>query len=399
MKISVKNQGYIKNAQVEFPPGLTVLRGKSSQGKSTLIRAIEAAIFNMPSDYLISYGQTQSEVEIEYNGHTVKRCRDVTAKENKTVYFIDGEKYIKNGRVALESVQDKIGIREVEISKEKFHMAFSSAFGKPFLVDESPQKIFDFITFSNSKNSISDVVKTVKNDLTDAKTKCSSTEICVNILKQQVSKEQTKKDALLAISNEIKSLIPEVEDCSCRLTQLKLLIEKSLRITASISRIEQTLAMFSDVDIIDNSFVDKLSNLSKQIETFLSSSKQLKETEVIFNNLNNALSFFPETPLEEFKTKEINITQLNALLNKISSLISIGKNLSEAIRKIDELSTLSFDTELYVSLSSYVSRLDLSKAKELKNDLEKTQKELIQVETELASYKVCPLCGQTLCRN
>jgi hypothetical protein len=286
-KIKVKNQGYIKEAEVEFVPGLNVLRGKSSQGKSTLFRAVETTIFNMPSDFLVTYGEKTSSVTIEYNDHKIVRDRNLNAKEYKTVYYIDDQKYVKTGKNALEEVQEKIGLKELSISGSKTHIAFSSAFGLPFLVDESPQKIFDFITYSSSNLDISDVVQKIKSDIAENKEETKKLEIEINTLKDMFLKQQ-KKQIIFSENKDIDKISDSLKKLNSSFNELSSIVEKSTKILKEGERLK-SIPKIDNVDLDYNSLL----LLNKTLSNLDAIKKEIKENEEKYKINESILEKFP----------------------------------------------------------------------------------------------------------
>jgi len=140
LKIRVKNHGIVRDAKFEFKPGLNLIIGKSSSGKSTVLEGIQSTIFNTPGDDHITTGQTKSALQIEYNGHKVARIRDLNAKEYKTVTVLDGNAYTKAGRSPIEDILNSLGIREVNLLDSKLRPNFSDQFNKPFLGERNTTK-------------------------------------------------------------------------------------------------------------------------------------------------------------------------------------------------------------------------------------------------------------------
>ena len=83
LKIQLKNYGLIEDAEVEFYPGLNIIIGESGNGKSTLLRAIYATIFNDTGDNAVRMGAKGYYRKIDYKGHTIEKTRELKEKDNK----------------------------------------------------------------------------------------------------------------------------------------------------------------------------------------------------------------------------------------------------------------------------------------------------------------------------
>ena len=71
MKVKINNYQIIKEAELEFKPGVTVIIGSSNNGKSSVIRAIESAINNKGGSDFINYDAESCEVTIEDLGQKI----------------------------------------------------------------------------------------------------------------------------------------------------------------------------------------------------------------------------------------------------------------------------------------------------------------------------------------
>ena len=389
-KVKAKNQGYIKNADVDFVPGLNVLRGKSSQGKSTLFRAIETTVFNLPSDYLITYGEKKSSVTLEYNGHEIKRDRDLDAKEYKTVYYIDGTKYVKNGKTALEEVQEKIGLKELVISNSKLHIAFSSAFGLPFLVDESPQKIFDFITFSSSSLDISDVVQKIKSDISENKDETKKLEIEINTLKDLFIK-QSKKKELFNEYSEINKLSENVKKSNDIYNSIS-------EILNDFSKTEKEIKTLERLPVLDKNNIeyDDFLKLNDVINSLKEKQEEIKKLESLYKKNELIIRTFPSDFNESmFKSKNEDIKKIDTLLSEIKTVITKGNKL----RKLNIKFSFDLDKnkqDKLTELDVLLKNIKAIKNEGLKQNLSEINKQLKIVIDELKSFDCCPMCGAKL---
>lgn len=97
MHIVVKDFQSLNTVDLQVA-GLTVLVGPSSRGKSALVRAVEAALFNKPGDGFVRTGQKRAIVGIEQapavGGKTLDPLSWVKGG-GKTVYVIGGETFGK----------------------------------------------------------------------------------------------------------------------------------------------------------------------------------------------------------------------------------------------------------------------------------------------------------------
>ena len=58
--LQIKNYQIVRDATLEFIPGLNVIVGETNNGKSAILRAAETAIFNISRESHVTVGQTKS---------------------------------------------------------------------------------------------------------------------------------------------------------------------------------------------------------------------------------------------------------------------------------------------------------------------------------------------------
>lgn len=113
MKILVENFQSIRRADLEAR-GLTVIVGPSNRGKSALLRAIEAALFNRTGDQFVRVGASAATVSLEFpdgdRAHTVHWAKGPSVNK----FTVDGVDYMKVGTKAPKVLQD-LGFRDVLI--------------------------------------------------------------------------------------------------------------------------------------------------------------------------------------------------------------------------------------------------------------------------------------------
>ena len=150
MEIELSNVGIIRSAHLVFNPGLNLIVGSSSSGKSTLLRAIRSLIDNSFSDSSISYGQKKLAIRMKYNDHSVTYIRDLDNSSRKSAYQIDGKLYTKIGRTSLDDLSNLFKLVPIDIDGEKINFNFSAQFSGPFLLLGSSSLLYSILTYRSS---------------------------------------------------------------------------------------------------------------------------------------------------------------------------------------------------------------------------------------------------------
>ena len=282
MRIRVKNYGIVKEADIEFLSGLNVIRGESGSGKSTVIRGIEGAIFNTSGDAVITQGESCATIEIEYNDHRLKRTRN-TKTSFKTAYEIDGDRLQKVGQTPVQKVLDAFGIKEIKAGGTSLRPNFLPQFAKPFLIDESPSKIFEFLTVTQNAVNLKDVESAISDDLKELQTQRKIKEETVNSLKKMI----LTSSQILEHEKEINHLSNELENFSkkeARLSKLEILLkaisEKTSTLKAMESRIKATESVMANIEKLDINYekLDEYIRKISSIETYLRKIYSLKSS-------------------------------------------------------------------------------------------------------------------------
>ncbi len=151
LKIEIKDFQSIKHAVIEVPPGITIITGKTNQGKSAVIRAIDSALFNMGDDSMVRGGKRYSGVSLDNGKHKMVFCRDSQGKNEKTAYqFDDGPTQKKVGRSQLPEVAQMFNIRDVRMQNNtKMKINFWYQNDKPFLMDKTSGQLYEFLSLSS----------------------------------------------------------------------------------------------------------------------------------------------------------------------------------------------------------------------------------------------------------
>lgn len=384
MRIKVNNYGIVRDADIEFLSGLNVIRGESGSGKSTVIRGIEGAIFNTSGDAVITQGESCATIEIEYSGHKLKRTRN-TKTSFKTAYEVDGDRLQKVGQTPVQKVLDAFGIKEIKAGGASLRPNFLPQFAKPFLIDESPSKIFEFLTVTQNAVNLKDVESAISDDLKELQTQRKIKEETVNSLKKMIltSSQILEHDKEISKLSDDLDKFNKKEDCTNRLENLlKSISEKKEAVDSMHKKIKAIESVLSSIEQLDinyeklNEYIRKISSIENTIKKISS----LKETsDSLYVIIERAKSYCIS---EEKKTK------VSALIEKYSQLDSCLSNINQKRIAFDKINSdgkelkkekLRLDKEIKAFYADNIPIVIMNTNDELCESLNVTKHEVVDV--------------------
>lgn len=394
VSLSVKDFQIIKSANLSFLPGLNCIIGQSNNGKSALMRAAKACIYNTAGTNSVRLGCSNFAVGLQMNGHTV-----ILQKGNNSLYKIDNEVYGKIGRTQLEEVASALGIRELSINGSNEDINFWDQMEKPFLLDRSETELFRFIVDSGKDNNITTALKTITQD------------------RQQITKDIAIAEGKIAqIEDNIKRQDEELKDSDKILATCNKVIELGPKIKRA-----QELTNLKNKSILDGQ------NLSLVISEYNKVNKALADTDDSFNKINLNMKKFDlisnissrinksQTKLDLLNTeynkiKHLDIPDLNEKFSKYKTLGELITKLRITSGLIQELSSKKFpeitdDFGLKIQKLSTISTLvsSINNKQDLisksNQELTSINKEIDELDKEIKSIGICPMCGQPIHNN
>jgi len=393
-QVSIKNVGLIRNGHIEFRPGFTVIRGPSGSGKSTLIRAIEDTIYNTPGDSTVTFGEVEQVVRVVYNGTTVIRRRDLKSKDCKVLYKVNDEVFSKTGRAALDEVVKPFRMDELELLTDRVRLNFVNQFSVPFLVQESPAKIFEVVTSDSSVNLL-DVLKSMRADNEELSQTRRTNEALIDQLQTQINQDEETVKALSAVPAHLERLV-SLEPYSVRLARIIDLVR-----TLSESReLGKSLVVrykaTQSIDTAGSSLPESFSSLFDRLMPLIA------KASVAFSNLSSADERLRRIDRENellgsLKDPAPLVSRVHRLLTLINQANTSADQINTASRRL----TFNFpepDNKLYSRLANLVLKAleNVALVTNLSKKNESLTTSLKEVQSALAEFKVCPLCNKPL---
>ena len=362
MKVSIKNYQVIKQADLTFEPGVTVIIGSSNNGKSSIIRSIEAAINNKGGSDFIHYDAEACEVAIEDNGQKIIWSKNKNS--NKSYYDINGQVLNKIGQKQLEEVGQLLNMSEIQVNNDKFRLNFWKQLEFPFLVGKTHYQLFDFI----SKSKDQELIANLEDETT---THIKNTNVELSDLNSKID----------ARTQDIINIKKEIEQLEKFVTFSPEDMEKMLQINNSLS---QNITTYKKALETENQLLTQFFDIKDKY-------KDLKKTTTILeyelNDFNDLLSY---------KNTIAEIEKFKNVLNDINKKMQISEELyKEVLEKKEEIEKVE---KSVIALYHAFKRLD-----SLENEINDATQLVYSIEDkikadkeELSTFNVCPFCGSSL---
>lgn len=367
MKLRIKNFQIIRNADLTFVPGLNVIRGPNSNGKSAIFRAVEAAVFNRTGDDFVTQGETNTAVAIDYNNSKVIWNRDLK-NSTKTGYSVNGKVYTKVGRLPVPEVTSALGMDEVRLIDGKERLNFWSQMEKPFLIGKTESQLFEFISMSGEENTLMDALKKMRTDYQEYSMDLKYNTGSLDTLTQLISdtserlKEYEGFDSFYTASINLSLEAQDVNEMATALGTYRKAIDVNTEAKIKQIKIDKAHASISTIYTL----VDKMYQRLAQMEKAHTKATDLEEYLVRLSEVDADL---------DTQISNIDLTKLQILIDEHTQEESTVQSMISALTSVEVAS---------------------KKVDSWKLQVQDYHKLLEMVDKELADYKTCPLCNSPL---
>jgi exonuclease SbcC len=332
--IKLENIRSYLNETIDFPEGSLLLSGDIGSGKSTILLAIEFALFGirgkqLSGDTLLRNGKTKASVELKFAidnkdvviKRTLKKKSDAVSQEAGYI-VVDG---IKKDATAVELktiVLDLLGYPKDLLSKTKnliyrFTVYTPQEEMKHILTEESEEridtlrKVFGIDKYKRINENADLIIKEIK-----SKNKEMAASIW-DLEEKQKSKEKKEKE-IAEINEKTNIILPDIEQIKAEISLQKKNLES---VEQSIKKFNESSKMLSVLETELNNKLenrkrnaDKIDLLGKEIESAKKEIKEIKTEDINIKEKENEIVLMRNT----IKAIERKINEFNA--NKNNSL-------------------------------------------------------------------------------
>lgn len=283
-KLKVQNFQSWEEAELEFSPGVNIICGLGTSGKTALIsRSMKMLIDNRPlggknfSDFAGKKGDMVVELTTE-EGDVVSLTKNIrTTKKGEKV--VSKSVYSLNDEEQFSGVKDKVP----DVILEKLNMSElnrQGQFDQPFLAMSSPGEVGRMINRITRLEKVDEWVKRLKTKITENNAKINNFECDVLEIDKQLKKyKQTNiieegcsiVDELVVVDNEFNQLIVDVDSLDelfeslCNIDQDLAPLYSAIRAEKYILRAFKIQTQFDEFGMFEKQ-VDKVVALTKSID-------------------------------------------------------------------------------------------------------------------------------------
>ena len=288
----IKNYQIIKNGELTFRPGITLITGPSNNGKSSIFKAYKQLIYNLSGNtYINQFADkctltlTNDKYSIEYNKTKTKSSYDITE-----FYPDDYENRIHIDKLGANQI-DKI--KEITKIDKAMGYNFWDQLEKPFLISETNREQFLLLQESPISSNLINIQENIKSDIKSLKDNLLINQGSLNVLTEDI----TKYENILKFSGEANDLSDKVKNLAnsdLKITKIESGLAKLNSAAIELEKINDVADITIDFSV--TALVDRFNYFNTQIANMINQSKLINDAvqdingvEDQLNNLENLL--------------------------------------------------------------------------------------------------------------
>ncbi len=418
-KLKLSNIRSYQEETVSFPEGTMLLSGDIGCGKSSILLAIEFALFgtarpDLPGESLLRKGAGQGSVELQFQLHgqeiIIKRS---LKKEKAGIKQTAGHIIINNLKKELMPVELKsevvslLGYPEDVISKNKNYIfrytVYTPQEEMKFILQENSEirldalrKIFNVDKYKNIRENLQYYLKQMRSQIATLKTRTEP-------LDEQ--REQIKE-----LKKEKETIETEVQELSPRLERAKLLLNQHKK---DLESLETAQKEFMELQHQKRKMLALLEEKNKFLQQLIGKQEKVKVEITQFSLPEEANQEQVRVQLQELELQKNEfLTKKTELHQKISQLqLQLKDNQEDVSLLMQDTAEISGKQQLFEGLSQELSHKAAlqEKREQLEELFEQTSQMVVKNETLLAHSKEtqekiktlqeCPTCLQQVTRG
>jgi len=410
--IKLQNIRSYLNQQIDFPVGSVLLSGDIGSGKSTILLAIEFALFgvkrkDLSGSALLRHGKKEGEVELKFgiDGKeiTIKRKlkRGKEDIKQEAGYIISDGRKKEGTHIELKTqILDLLGYPKDLVTKSKDLVYRYTVYTpqeemKQILMEDKDirldtlRKVFNIDKYKRIRENSQIFIRELKEKRKNCEGKIEDLEEKKKIKKQR--EQETEK-----FEEKIKELAPKLEKVKKELEENK---KSILKTEDSIKKLNELKKEFQLNELNLNNKLEKRKTNNKEVENLEKEinkiKKELEEKEIIdienllkeIKNKENELRFMSNTILEinkkisEFETRKKHSNETKEKISRIDQcptcLQKVGEEHKKAIHEKEQKLIDELEENIKLHKEQEIN------AKKKVEELNKKQEELRKKQSEI----------------
>jgi predicted ATP-dependent endonuclease of OLD family len=383
MEVEITNYQSIAHAKLVID-GFTTLVGRNTLGKSSVLRAINAALTNQQGTDFIRWGESFCEVRIKMEGLNILWHKE----ENNNFYQInDGPIRTKIGKEEPPKEIVDFGFKLLKIGSQKINLNYADQFNPLFLVDKMDSKGADLLTSVYGLDRLYKAIDLCSKEQRDNRDELRLREKDLEIVKRDIDRFrgfESIKQASDSLSVKKKVIDKEELD----LSSLKEKSGKAYELASACKRLS----------VVHGITTPESASIQKAVVEY---------AKLVSYNADTTANTTTVKRLEkvsEIKSPSAKIAGISTAVEAFRALCDMRlryDKLSKEVEVLSEIETVTIpapviDTQILSKLRDY-----FREAMAQKKDLIATDAELKSVvgrleaaNSDLSEFEVCPLCGK-----
>lgn len=381
VEVEITNYESIAHTKVVID-GFTTLIGRNYLGKSAVLRAINAALTNKDGTEFIRWGERYCEVRIKFSDLDILWHKE----DGNNFYKINGKEYTKIGRGSPPQEILDLGFRPIVVGDEKINLNYAVQFFPLFLVNKRDSKSADILT---SVYGLDRIYKAI--DLCNKEQRANA-----DILRIREKDLKLVEEGLLKFST-FPEVISKIPDIKIRKKQLEANESEILKIRGWVLSMRDLAIHTKRLKGVSDVVIPESDAISSSINEY-----RILIRYVI--DVNQLSSFVKRVePIHGVNIPEDKVSDIKNMFSEYQKLLIWNNQYNKLSKDIDRLKLVN-EIQLPVSsvpvedlpkLESMRDRLGLyaTDYKRCESDIKNINLEIEEIEKELESFDICPLCG------
>lgn len=377
----IKN--FIAAKEVKFTvAGFTLIKGESSSGKSSSLKAIYAAMTNTFSPSQIRWGEKSAEIKLRFDP-TGPMLSVLRPRSGSPTMSLGGQEFSRMARAVPQEVEEFLNIGSVKSGTETVSLNFMSQFQPPLLHAFSHRRIADLISSSSALDDYNISVKAVSAKREQLKGAFNMVDSAMSSLKETIATKEGSLQCQKVPAEALRGLIGEYSKGCERLEGLK-------SVRGAYGKRDQV----HSVNLLRSNYLRSLDSVSVHLSDKVSFQEVGKEmSRVQSTKTRVVLAKKAHSSLECLQGVKLRMQGLENLCLSVGQLTVVRRKQAKAQVALQVVNSLYAITQSAEAAKSF--RLQLSTLNSLVEG-RAILAERIQFNNNRVAEGVCPLCGSNI---